>query len=68
MATRNIYLESTGQNTNQNRGDATQLYRVKTVTELTKLYTEGKYHFSTSPGLDFFNKLKDNESYTLKEI
>ena len=68
MATRNIYLEATDQNTNQNRGDATPLYRVKTVTELTKLYTEGTYEFATSPGLDYFNKLKDNESYTLKEI
>ncbi|MDD6411156.1 MAG: fibro-slime domain-containing protein [Oliverpabstia intestinalis] len=68
MATRSLYLEGTGQNTNQNKGDATQLYRVKTTTELTKLYTENKYEYQSSPGLEYFNKLKDNESYTLKEI
>ncbi|MDD7389583.1 MAG: fibro-slime domain-containing protein [Lachnospiraceae bacterium] len=68
MATKKLYLEGTGQNTNQNNGNATELYRVKTVNELTKLYTEEKCEYETSPGLEYFNKLKDNESYTLKEI
>ncbi|MDD6887626.1 MAG: fibro-slime domain-containing protein, partial [bacterium] len=68
MATRSLYLEGTGQNTGQNAGDAAQLYRVATTTELTKLYSDGTYHFYESPGLMYFNKLKDNESYTLSEI
>lgn len=68
MATKKLYLEGTGKNTSQNAGAATQLYRVKTNTELTKMYSEQEYQFESSPGLEYFNKLKDNESYTLKEI
>ena len=68
MATRSLYLEGTGQNTSQNAGNATQLYRVKTNVELTKLYTEQKCYYESSPGLEYFNKLKDNGSYNLKEI
>lgn len=68
MATRNLYLEGIGQNTRQNNGKATPLYKVKTTTELTKMYEEGTFHYEESPGLPYFNKLKDNESYDLKEI
>ena len=68
MATRSLYLEAAGGNTNQNAGTATQLYKVKTETKLEKLYTEKKCEYETSPDLYYFNKLKDNESYTLKEI
>ena len=68
MATRSLYLEGTGRNTDQNAGTATELYRVATTTELTKLYTEQVFLYESSPGLAYFNKLKDNESYTLKEI
>ena len=68
MVTRSLRLEGTGQKTNQNAGDATELYRVATTTELTKLYTEQVFLYESSPGLAYFNKLKDNESYTLKEI
>lgn len=68
MATRSLYLEGTGKNTGQNAGDAAQLYCVATTTELTKLYSDETYHFYESPGLMYFNKLKDNESYTLSEI
>ena len=68
MATRSLYLEGTGRNTDQNAGTATELYRVATTTELTKLYTEQVFQYESSPGLAYFNKLKDNESYTLKEI
>ena len=68
MATRSLYLVGTGQYTDQNAGVATQLYRVATTTELTKLYSDGTYHYNESPGLAYFNKLKDNESYTLSEI
>lgn len=68
MATRSLYLEGTGRNTDQNAGVATELYRVATTIELTKLYTEQVFQYESSPGLAYFNKLKDNESYTLKEI
>lgn len=68
MKTKSLYLEGIGQNTNQNNGDPAPLYQVKTVTELTKLYSDEIFQFEASPGLDYFNKLKDNESYTLKEI
>ena len=68
MATRSLYLEGIGQKTNQNAGTATELYRVATTTELTKMYTDGEFQYQSSPGLAYFNKLKDNESYELKEI
>ena len=68
MKTKEIYLEGTGKNTTQNAGAATQLYKVATTTELTKMYTDGTFRYEESPGLYYFNKLKDNESYTLKEI
>lgn len=68
MATRSLYLEGIGQNTNQNNGDATPLYRIKTTTELTKMYTEKQCQYESEPGLEYFNKLKDNEDYVLKEI
>ena len=68
MATRNIYLKGIDRKTDQNAGAATQLYKVATTTELTKMYSDGTFHYEESPGLNYFNKLKDNESYTLKEI
>ncbi|MGM9608116.1 MAG: fibro-slime domain-containing protein [Oscillospiraceae bacterium] len=68
MATKSLYLEGTGQNTSQNAGNATQLYRVKMTTELTKLYSDGQYQYESSPGLNYFNKLKDNTDYNLTEI
>ncbi len=68
MAMRNLYLEGIGRNTNQNAGVDTELYRVKTTTELTKMYTEKKCSFAAEPGLEYFNKLKDNEDYVLMEI
>lgn len=68
IATKNLYLEGTGKNTDQNAGTATELYKVKTVIELTKLYSEQVYQYEYSPDLVYFNKLKENESYTLKEI
>ena len=36
--------------------------------EMTKLYSDKECQFASEPGLEYFNKLKDNESYTLKEI
>ena len=68
MATRNLYLEGTGRSTDQNAGVATELYQIATQMELTKLYSDENYQYSEHPGLEYFNKLKDNESYTLKEI
>ena len=68
MATRSLYLQATGQYTSQNAGNATELYQIATTTELTKLYSDGTFQYETHPGLDYFNKLKDNDSYTLKEI
>ena len=68
MATKEIYLEKTGSTTSQNAGDATDLYRVKTEIELTKMYSDGEFEYAKAPDLYYFNKLKNNESYALKEI
>ena len=68
MATKNLYLEGIGQNTNQNNGDSTPLYRIKTTMELTKLYSDKECQFASEPGLEYFNKLKDNGDYVPAEI
>ena len=68
MATRSLYLEGTGRNTSQNAGTKTELHKVMTTTELTKLYTEKQCQYESEPGLKYFNKLKSNEDYVLKEI
>ncbi|MDY3238656.1 MAG: fibro-slime domain-containing protein [Anaerovoracaceae bacterium] len=70
METRNLYLEKTGENTElgENAGNQVPRYRVKTVTELTKLYSNEAFNYETSPGLSYFNKLKDNTNYTLSQI
>ena len=68
MATKKLYLEGIGQNTNQNNGDFTPLYRIKTTMELTKLYSDKECRFATEPGLEHFNKLKDNSDYVPAEI
>ena len=68
MAARNLYLEGTGRNTSQNAGTKTELHKVMTTTELTKLYTEKQCQYESEPGLKYFNKLKSNEDYVLKEI
>lgn len=65
---RYLQLEGTGQNTSQNRGNQTELYQVKTDTTLTRMYTEEIYQFEASPGLEYFNKLKDNENYQLARV
>ncbi|MDO4312460.1 MAG: CHAP domain-containing protein, partial [Eubacteriales bacterium] len=65
---KSLQLEGTNQYTGQNRGDETQLYKVMTKTELTKMYTEGQFQYETSPDLYYFNKLKDNTDYNLEEI
>lgn len=68
MATRNLYLEGTGQNTTQNAGVQTEMFKVTTIRELTKMYTEKACQYIREPDLQYFNKLKDNEDFELKEI
>lgn len=68
IATKSLYLTGTGRNTTQNAGTPTELYKVKTVNELTKMYRETSFEFAQSPDLYYFNKLKDNEGFTLSEI
>lgn len=68
MATKSIYLKKAGWRTEQNAGEKTDLYQVATTIELTRMYAEGTFHYEESPELYYFNKLKDNESYELKEI
>lgn len=68
IKTKSLYLESTGENTNQNNGDATPLYRVATTLELTKMYSQETFQYATAPDLNYFNKLKENGNYVLTEI
>lgn len=63
-----LQLEAVGKKTSQNRGAATDLYQVMTKEELTKMYSDGQFRYETSPGLDYFNKLKENTDYVLEEI
>lgn len=63
-----LTLEQTGQTTNQNAGNATSLHSVKTVKELTKLYENGTYRFSTHPGLQYFDKLWGQSNYKLQAV
>lgn len=63
-----LTLEQTGQSTNQNAGIATLLHSVKTVKELTKLYENGTYRFSTHPGLPYFDKLWGQSNYKLQAV
>ena len=65
---RYLQLEGTGENTSQNRGNQTELYQVKTDMALTRMYSEESYQYENSPGLQYFNKLKDNESFTLAGV
>ncbi|MCD8341618.1 MAG: hypothetical protein LUC87_05605, partial [Clostridiales bacterium] len=43
-------------------------YNVATNSVLTKVYSESDYYYSTAPGLDYFNKLKDNSGYSIEKI
>ncbi len=66
--TKKLYLEASGGNTNKNHGNATQKYLVKTVNQLTKMYTENTFHYVTSPNPSYINKLFENPSYTLAQL
>ncbi|MCD8191584.1 MAG: fibro-slime domain-containing protein [Oscillospiraceae bacterium] len=43
-------------------------YTVATESTLTEVYSKSSYTYLTSPGLDYFDKLKNNSGYSLKEI
>ena len=67
--TKEIYLEQVaGRTTGKNNGDATQLYRVKTETKLTEMYTANEFQYITSPNPSYINKLIENPSYTLTQL
>lgn len=66
--TKDLYLEASGGNTTKNKGTATQKYLVKTVNQLTKMYTENTFHYVTSPNPSYINKLFENPSYTLAQL
>ena len=68
IVTKDLSLERIGRNTNQNNGNATPLYRVATTLELTKMYSQETFQYATAPDLNYFNKLKENSNYNLKEI
>lgn len=66
--TKDLYLEASGGNTTKNKGTATQKYLVKTVNQLTEMYTENTFHYVTSPNPSYINKLFENPSYTLAQL
>lgn len=66
--TKDLYLEASGGNTTKNKGTATQKYLVKTVNQLTKMYTENTFHYVMSPNPSYINKLFENPSYTLAQL
>ncbi|MCD8371004.1 MAG: hypothetical protein LUC94_11925, partial [Clostridiales bacterium] len=39
-----------------------------TETELTKVYNDKEFTYSVAPRLDYFNRLKSNDGYSLNEI
>lgn len=66
--TKNLYLKSTGNKTNQNNGNASYLYTVATENKLTEMYSNNKYEYVKAPNPSYIDKLLDNASYELKEI
>ncbi|MDD6348134.1 MAG: fibro-slime domain-containing protein [Lachnospiraceae bacterium] len=68
MPLKQLYLTGIGRTTDQNNGQATQLYEVRTQTAQTQVYGDKAFHFLESPGLEYINTLKANENYTLDRI
>lgn len=68
MEKRNLGIVTTGMTAANSNGDKTELYRVNTVTELTRLYTEESFEYQRSPSLSYVNKLSRSESYAVTEI
>ena len=54
--------------TNQNKGNITPEYRVKTEKRLTQMYTDGTYNFLEHPGLEYFDKLWGKSNYKLDAV
>ena len=63
-----LTLEDIGHNTDQNRGNATSLKRVKSEKKLTQMYTDGTYHFEQHPGIAYFDKLWGQSNYVLDAV
>ena len=63
-----LTLENTGSTTDQNKGNATSLMRVKSEKQLTKMYTDGTYNFAQHPGLEYFDKLWGQANYKLDAV
>lgn len=68
MPKKYLYLEQSGENTTENNGVKTPLYRVKTVQTPTKVYEDEHFEYQKSPGLSYFNKLAHNTNYKLTWI
>lgn len=68
LKTKSIYLESASGSTDKNNGNATPLYRVKTQTTLTQMYTDNQFEYIKSPNPSYINKLMDSPSYTLTQL
>lgn len=66
--TRQLYLEATGTFTGKNAGNATENYRVASVTELTQMYSDNTFTYVNAPNTAYVDKLIDSESYLLDEI
>ncbi len=63
-----LSLEETSTKTNQNAGNKTPLYCVKTEKKLTQMYTDGTYNFEQHPGLAYFDKLWEKSNYKLDAV
>lgn len=68
LTTKEVYLEKTDRMTDQNNGDDSYLYTVKTETTLTQIYSDNTYQYIKAPNTSYVDKLMDNESYVLKEV
>ncbi len=60
--------EETNKKTDQNAGNITPLYRVKTEKKLTQMYNDGTYNFLEHPGLEYFDKLWEKSNYKLDAV
>ena len=66
--TRQLQLELAGGMTSKNNGTQTSLYRVKTETVLTQMYTPNEFEYIKAPNPSYIDKLNDNLSYKLKAV
>lgn len=68
MKMRNLGITGTGEYEKRSNGESTQLYRINTTTELTRLYTEAQFDYEHSPALANVDKLAESEGYLVSEI